>query len=996
MAAPESILALVERFQRNRADYTSSEYNETQTRREFIDPFFKALGWDVDNTSNYSERYKDVVHEDKVRIEGISKAPDYSFRVGGDRKFFVEAKKPSVNLKDDIAPAYQVRRYAWSAKLPVSIVTDFEEFAVYDCRNRPVKSDGIATGRVMYFTFEQYPEVWEQIAAVFSKDAVLKGDFDRYAGEFKTARGTQQVDDAFLAEIERWREELARNLALRNAKLSQRELNFAVQRIIDRIIFLRIGEDRGFEMYGQLQGLAQGEKLYEGLVKLFKRADDRYNSGLFHFRKEAGRSGHPDDLTPHLAMDDKVLKGILSHLYYPDSPYEFSVLPADILGQVYEQFLGKVIRLTEGHRAKVEEKPEVKKAGGVYYTPTYIVDYIVENTVGKLLADKTPRQASRLRILDPACGSGSFLIGAYQYLLDWHLEQYQNSDVKADKGRMVQVGEDDWRLTIEERKRILLNNIYGVDIDSQAVEVTKLSLLLKVLEGEGGSQMEMFQERALPALDDNIKCGNSLIGPDFYAGTQASLFGMDAETRYRINAFDWQTEFKEIMAAGGFNAVIGNPPYVRQELLVEYKDYFSNHFFVHGGMADLYMFFIEKGLSLLNKDGIFCYIVANKWMRANYGKPLQELIRKYRIIEIVDFGDLPVFRKATTYPCILTIQNNKPTELFEGTNIKNLDFQDLKEYVSKNKFELELNRLAATGWTLIDKKTQNLMEKINQVGVHLEKYLENKIFYGIKTGLNEAFIIDETQKSEILEESPHSSALLKPFLAGKDIKRYTSPSSDRYLILIERGWTNKNSNNKDTWHWFSNQHPAIAKHLNKYIKRAQGRYDQGDYWWELRACDYYQEFDKPKIIVPAIANRASYAIDEQSYYSNDKTTILASDSLYLLGILNSKAVDFIMRMIASTKRGGYYEYKPMYMRQLPIRTIDFNNPAEVAQHDRMVALVEQMLGLHKQLAAAATPHEKDSLQRQIDAADGQIDALVYELYGLTEEEIRIVEEAVGR
>jgi len=255
---------------------------------------------------------------------------------------------------------------------------------------------------------------------VFSRESILKGSFDRYAESTKGKKGTAEVDASFLKEIEEWRDLLARTIALRNPGLTQRELNFAVQVTIDRIIFLRICEDRGIEGYGELQALCDGANTYARLLDLYRKADQRYNSGLFHFEQERGRGEAPDTLTPSLTIDDKALKEILKRLYYPDSPYEFSVLPADILGQVYEQFLGKVIRLTAGHRAVVEDKPEVKKAGGVYYTPTYVVDYIVKNTVGTLLEGSTPKKASSLRILDPACGSGSFLIGAFQYLMDWH------------------------------------------------------------------------------------------------------------------------------------------------------------------------------------------------------------------------------------------------------------------------------------------------------------------------------------------------------------------------------------------------------------------------------------------------------------------------------------------------------------------------------------------------------------------------------------------------
>jgi hypothetical protein len=615
VGAPAQVLDLIERFERNADAYRSTAYNEAQTRREFIDPFFKALGWDIDNEAGYAEAYKDVIHEDAIKVGGLTKAPDYCFRVGGARKFFVEAKKPSVNIKTGIDPAFQLRRYAWSAKLPLSILTDFEELAVYDCRVRPDKTDGAATARTIYLPYTRYDQEWETLAGTFSKQAVLQGSFDKYAETTKGKKGTAEVDAAFLKEIEEWRDSLARTIALRNASLSQRELNYAVQATIDRLIFLRICEDRGIDDYGRLQGLLNGGDVYKRLLELYRHADERYNSGLFHFERERGRAEAPDELTPALSIDDKALKDILKRLYYPDSPYEFSVLPADILGQVYEQFLGKVIRLTAGHRAVVEDKPEVKKAGGVYYTPTYIVDYIVKNTVGKLLENSTPKKAAALRVLDPACGSGSFLIGAYQCLLDWHRDWYVADGADKHKKELYQGPGGEWRLITAEKKRILLNNIHGVDIDSQAVETTKLSLLLKVLEGETqetiNAQLSFVHERALPDLAANIKCGNSLIGPEFYE-EQDRLF-LDEEEAQRINVFGWSQAFPSVVSSGGFHSVIGNPPYggllSGSEVGYAKKEYPS-----YVGVSDVYVAFMERGLRLLRSNGLLGFIVPSAWL----------------------------------------------------------------------------------------------------------------------------------------------------------------------------------------------------------------------------------------------------------------------------------------------------------------------------------------------------------------------------------------------
>lgn len=377
---------------------------------------FRELGWDIDNTSGTAPQYQDVIFEDSIKVGGGTKAPDYCFTLAGRKIFFLEAKKASVNIAINKEPAFQLRRYAWSAKLPLSILTDFEEFAVYESKTRPKQSDNVGIGRKKLLNYKQYVKQWDYLYNTFSKEAVLKGSFDKYAENLKKEKGTAEVDNEFLSEIENWRELFARNIAIRNPELNVEELNYSVQQIIDRIIFLRMCEDRGIEKYGRLDSILDNDNIYQGFIKLCLDADAKYNSGLFHFKEEKGRPTEADNLTLDLKIDDKVLKTVIKNLYYPESPYEFSVLQPEILGNVYEQFLGKVIRLTPTHKAKVEEKPEVKKAGGVYYTPQYIVDYIVKNTVGELCKGKTPNKVSQLKILDPACGSGSFLLGAYIFI----------------------------------------------------------------------------------------------------------------------------------------------------------------------------------------------------------------------------------------------------------------------------------------------------------------------------------------------------------------------------------------------------------------------------------------------------------------------------------------------------------------------------------------------------------------------------------------------------
>ena len=1009
-AALKKIEELVQRFEEQILSYKKAEYNETQTRRDFIDPFFKALGWDMDNSQGNAEAYREVKHEDRVKVGAATKAPDYSFKLaGGKRLFFVEAKKPSVMVKDEVLPAYQIRRYAWSAKLPISILTDFEEFAIYDCNKKPIATDKPSVGRIKYLTYKDYLNEFEFIWDTFSSEQVLKGSFDKFIAADKNKKGTATVDKEFLTSLDEWRKELAQNIALRNETLTEDELNFVVQQTIDRIIFLRIAEDRGVEEYGRLKSSLKGDNYYQNLFSYFKEADSKYNSGLFDFKK--------DNISLHVLIDNKTIKAVISELYYPISPYEFSVLSVEILGSAYEQFLGKQIKLSPGHRATIEEKPEVRKAGGVYYTPQYIVEYIVENTVGKLAPlyspkggkATTPAEVAKLKIVDPACGSGSFLLGAYQYLLNWHLQYYkpafetqtaiaQNNKDYNEKQRTDAIKErnklpltPDGNLTTALKKQILLNNIYGVDIDTQAVEVAKLSLLLKCMEGETGSSItaEMrFGERILPTLDSNIKSGNSLIDMDFYDGQ----IDFEPALEKKVKPFSWQKGFAPVFKQGGFDAVIGNPPYVRQELLSDYKNYFQRTYKVYHGVADLYSYFFEKGIGLLNKKGLFGIIVANKWMRANYGEPLRKWLKGQPIEQIIDFGDLPVFQGATTYPCIFIAGKEDNNKAIEVTNVKTLDFSSLAEYVHENKIAANQNSLEDAGWNLGSETEQLLVKKLQSIGVSLGEYVKRKVYYGIKTGLNEAFVIDAEVKKKLINEDRKSEEVIKPFVGGKDIKRYQALNSERFLILFPKGFTNKNGDNpKNGWKWLSENYKAIANHLKPFEEKGKARTDMGDYWWELRVCDYYQEFEKPKLMIPDIALRMQATYDTAKFNCVNTAYIIPKDDKYLLAILNSNLIQFLYLKISSAIRGGYLRFIRQYLEVLPIKTIDEQNKSEKALHDEIVKLVETMLQIQQQKQSSTLPEQVQQLEQRIAYTDDKINEKVYALYGLSEEEIKVVE-----
>lgn len=996
--APKIIKELVEQFDRNIDAYKSSGYKEEQLKQEFLNKFFKALGWDVDNEKGAAPQYRDVIFEDSIKIGEGTNAPDYCFTLSGKRIFFVEAKKPSVDIKRDIHPAYQLRRYAWSAKLPLSILTDFEEFAVYESRVKPKKEDKASVERIMYLTYKDYVEKWDEIADIFSHRAIVQGSFDKYIESVKKKRGTQEVDDEFLTEIESWREMLAKNIALRNSELSVNDLNFAVQRSIDRIIFLRMCEDRGIERYGQLQNLIEGKNIYSQLCEIYKNADDKYNSGLFHFKQERGRTTLPDKLTLKIIIDDKVLSSIIKNLYYPDSPYEFSVLSPEILGNVYERFLGKVIRLTAGHRAKIEDKPEVIKAGGVYYTPQYIVDYIVENTIGKLCKGRTPKQITKLRILDPACGSGSFLLGAYTYLLDYHLKYYTHQkNPKRLKDQIYPIREKEYLLTVQEKKRILLNNIYGVDIDPQAVEVTKLSLLLKVLEGERKDifeqQQKLWRERVLPDLGNNIKCGNSLIGPDFYDNIQTKL--IEDEEIFKINAFDWDKEFKNIMEDGGFDAVIGNPPWGADfsDNELDYLRKMNQRIIIR--MIDSYMYFIYQAIKLLNKNRSFGMIIPSTLLTQVDMKLLRQfLIEKTDLSTVINLGDKVFGPKVLNTSTILILDKNEIKK--KGQII----VADLRNYLPEEKPQLmkKISPISFTKWSKLvlsdpDKTffTLNLpgvalFQKISKRFSTFQTILDGKIQRGISPDYAEAFIVNnKTIKEEKIEKN-----ILHSVVLGKYIFRYGLIESTDYIIYLTKDIN-------------INSYPYTKAHLSKYRDKINCReVKEGKHpWFSLHRPRNPIIFKPPKFIGLTTTKKICVALDESmGYYATDALYLFKineSHSLqryYVLGILHSKCFQFLYQILTQGEQRVIPQIKAIKLYDLPFPVIDKSQSVNKNNHDKMVKLVIQIFNLNKKKLKVKNPFEKERLQRQIDSTDHQIDQLVYELYGLTKKEIKIIEDAI--
>ena len=1002
----EKLISLIHKFEKDKHHYLSKGYLEAEVRQDFLDPLFDALGWDIGNKKKLSPFDREVVVE-KGETTG---RPDYNFRIDGATKFFVEAKSPSVAL-DNVNHILQAKYYAWSTKeVFFVILTDFEEFKLFDASLKPDPKHP-NEGLILDFKYSDYLENIDKLW-LLSMEEVEKGSLEGLLPrDVKSKRLRIPVDRAFLEDMTEWRIELAKDVHKLNPEIDVRLLNEVVQKLLDRIVFIRIAEDRKIRDANELKETVDVWKLEGKRKPLLTHLKDLFS--------EVNADLNGDIFKPHacetIDVDSNLLADIIENLYFPKCRYRFDVIGVELLGSIYERYLGSTIRVTP-QRIKVEEKPEVRKAGGVYYTPRYIVDYIVKNTVGKLIEGKTPKQIERIRILDPACGSGSFLLGAYQYLLDYHLEYFRKHPKEAQVERFdfyQKFDAEDFALPLRTKARILRNNIFGVDIDPQAVEITMMSLYLKLLEGE---RRLPSKQALLPTLTYNIRCGNSLIGYDIF--DQGSLF--DDETKTRINPFDWNSKnggFGDIIESGGFDVVIGNPPYIRiQGLPKEQIEYFNSEYKSAKGNYDIYALFVEKALNLLKDTGIHGYILPHKFFQASYGEGLRKLISEGKTLsEIVNFRDNQVFEGASTYTCLLFLSKNK-AQKFKYAEIKTLtrpaeqlaalmEGDELADDAMRSGL-ISRKQVTPTAWNFHFEEADSLIEKLTRNSKPLEEVTE-RIFQGLKTSADKIYILEvrNREKTTVVafskqldKEVELESEPLKPLIKGGQMRRYSIENTEKVVLFPYNN--GKLIGKKE----FQERYPLCWAYLNENKKYLENREDgkmKNDHWYAYIYPKSLDKFDLKKIITPDLAASAGYCFDEEGvfYFSGGAAGgygILPKESInpkYLLALLNSRLLDWHHHQCSTTFRGGYFSYESRFIKYLPIHTIDFKNPFEKAIHDKLISLVDRILELHKKKNSMPPSAERERVEREISVTDEKIDEIVYGLYGVTDEERKVIEKA---
>jgi len=958
--AHKSIVALCDHFAAEREHVMAAGYKEAEARDQFITPFFEALGWDVRNTAHRSVYEKDVVIESRQNISGTAKSADYAFRRPGTHltSFFVEAKKPSVDIRGH-AECYQAVLYGWNASTLFVVLTDFEQLLILDARSEPDRAN--AARHVLKahgsYTYRDYrdPDKFAELWGLLARENVAAGSLDkaaaalpRLSGRIKKddlfARGTGPVDETFLAQMELWREKLAKSLKRANHHLDGERLTSLTQRILDRLVFLRFLEDRGVERDVTFKSIGQSGSAWSDFLKVSRRLDARYNGIIY--KKDTHGCEDPD-----LEVDDSTFAAIAEKFAPENSSYLFDKISITILGSIYERFLGNVI-VARDRTAIVEPKPEVRKAGGVYYTPDYIVRYIVEQTVGRCIANKSPKEIGKLRFADIACGSGSFLVEVFASLIRYHLAWYlADGAAKWEKRGILRTREidGDYVLSLAEKRRILLAIVYGVDLDPQAVAVTQLSLYLRLMEDESFPSTQLLfdeEHRALlPDLRDNIICGNSIIETDI-----ADLFGLSPREEEEIRPLDLNWQFPTVFprGKGGFDAIVGNPPYGAQ-LDTNSKEYFGRKYSAQSYQAESYLLFLERAITTLVKDeGRVGMIIPNPWLTNILQTKMRKLITsECRIDEIAHF-QFAVFPKVTVDTEIVVLQRGNS----KGWKPKATLVPSLQDFLTEERPNVIQLTHDQDAWRESDGAPINiflsapqrrLASKIKAAGVPLSSLCFVNV--GIKpyqTGKGSPPQTPQDVASRPFDADHRVTNQHRVCLRGADINRFiVAPTAIRYLKFGP---------------WLAEPRPAA-------------------------------NFDAPeKIFMRQTGDSLIAALDtELRLCMNNMHIIVPSDDAvscrFMLGLLNSELLNWYYQTLNPEAGEALAEVKRTNVAALPML------PKTNVELER---LVTRMLSARSSEVSESGKHEH--WQRECEKLDRQINDFVYELYGLTEEEIRLVEE----
>ncbi|MFN7943802.1 MAG: DNA methyltransferase [Blastocatellia bacterium] len=928
----KTVQRLVSEFHQHEPAFLASSYSEAEARKDFIDKFWIALGWDVNHEEQVDPYRQEVKVERSVNDNSSRRRADYAILADNfaDVMFFIEAKKPSRGI-DNLDDYFQTIRYGWNGGTPLSVLMDFQTLRVLDCRYKPEIETALSRV-VRKYHYQEYaqPDKFREIYHLFSREAVRNNSIRHFAetqmpkpvgravqrGLFPG--GGQSIDESFLEEMDGYREELARSFKACNHHLTAPELTEITQRTLDRLVFIRFLEDKQIETEPIIETLGTKSSVWGDFIAASAKLNRIYNGIIF--------KPHAILDSPQFKVDEEVMARIRESLAHTNSPYDFNVIPIHIIGSIYERFLGKVIEIT-GKRVFIKEKESVRKAGGVFYTPQYIVRRIVNDTVGKLLVGKRPDEVKKLRFADIACGSGSFLLEVYDLLLRHCTEWYNRTKKNREKGRKAGCVFQDNRLVLSLRQKIdiLISCVYGVDIDTQAVEMAQLSLYLKLLESETTysthAYQQSFKSALLPSLNQNIISGNSLIGYEF---TSPNLFA-DEEER-RINAMDFASCFPSVFREGGFHAIIGNPPYGAEIGLLE-RTYLKRKYKL--GTTDTAALMMVQSLNLTRSGGEVGLIVPKPLIYSSTWEKTRDALLPH-LYCLIDAGKVWKEVKLEQVICLLS-KATSPDYVSVKREQEQFFLTGKVEKTAVREFNFYLNGLSS--------QEVALGRKIRQAGAILGSLVTNE-----RGGMFQNLITEDGDGYKVI--------------GGRNIQRYRVEGC--------RGTVRKDADLPENS--FFREGSILVQNIVAHIANP---------------------IDHIKITACLVTNAdvaGSVILDTVNQLRNHSD----QPSHYLLALLNSRLINWYTYRFIFAKAIRTMHFDDTSAGRIPVKLL---KGRERCYGDQVKEIVDQMEAARRQLFAALTDRDRSFLERKVSSLQQQMDEIVYQLYDLDEKERILIEAA---